>query len=530
MNNPRIREWIASANADSRIPEIIFGLLIFGLGIAVRLNFVSGSEYPLNDGGFFYSMTGELIKNKFLLPEFSMYNHANIPFAYPPLAFYLIGFIHKIIGISLFDLFKYFPLIISSLTIPIFYLLSGRFFEKKIYRLIAAYIFVTLPRSFEWFVMGGGATRSLGFFFAMLSIYFLWEAFEDKKFNSKWILGTLFSALTILSHPLSSVFLAFSVIVLFVYHFPVKLKFVVAYGCMIMILTSPWWVTVLINHGLSPFIGASGTGHLDWFEIKNLVTQNYGYENPFFLQITSMLAILGLFSKRKKISLTLGILCVVGYFVIPRGGADYLTAYLPILATIGFQVITDPWNNEKSILDDNNQFPVELRSKKTRALLAFIFIYLFLGSYTYKYVYNKVSLRLDENNVQAMEWLKENTNENNTVLTIPINEENRYWWNDFISEWLPVLSERENLITVQGYEWKPDIFEDRIEKYWILRNCSNDSDCIVDWQESNDFYPEFIYFDNLIESRRLAKDFLESGNYLVVFENDTVMIIENTHE
>ena len=235
MNKGRIRTWLIMQILDSGIPEIIFGILVFALGIAVRVNFVAGSQYPLNDGGLFYRMTEELLNNNFFLPKFSLYNHANIPFAYPPLAFYLIGITHKIFGVSLLALFKYFPLIMSCLSIPIFYLLARRFFENRIYRLLALYLFVTLPRSFEWFVMGGGATRSLGFFFAMLSIYFLWGAFEDNKFDLKLIAGSLFSALTILSHPLSSLFLAFSVLVIFIYHYPVKIKLVLFYGGLILI-------------------------------------------------------------------------------------------------------------------------------------------------------------------------------------------------------------------------------------------------------------------------------------------------------
>jgi len=522
-----IRAWLNKANNNSRVPQLIFGILVFALGITVRVNFVAGSNYPLNDGGFFYRMTEELINNNFLLPKYSQYNHSGIPFAYPPFAFYLMGITRKIFGVSLLALFKYFPLIISCLSIPIFYLLTTKFFKEGVYRLLALYLFVTLPRSFEWFVMGGGSTRSLGFFFAMLSVYFLWGAFEDNKYSSKLIWGSLFSALTILSHPLSSLFLAFSVIVIFFYHYPVNIKLVLLYGVLILITTSPWWITVLNYHGFSPFIGASNTGHLNWFEIKNVVTQNYGYENPYFLSIVSMLAIFGLFSKHKRLPITLSILCVVGYLVIPRGGTDYLTAYLPMLAAIGFQVITDPWNKESAVTEGGNQYPFELKSKRTRALLIFVFLYVFIGAFSYKYVYNKTNLRVDQNNFQAMEWLRENTSEAATVLIIPVNEENRYWWNDFISEWLPAISERESITTVQGYEWKPEKFEERISKYWSLRNCSKDYRCISDWQDNNGFYASYIYLDDLLEQNNLSLEILESGSFSIVFQNENVMILED---
>jgi hypothetical protein len=240
-----------------------------------------------------------------------------------------------------------------------------------------------------------------------------------------------------------------------------------------------------------------------------------------------MMAILGLFSERKKTSLTLGILCFLGYMVIPRGGVDLLTLYLPLLATIGFRVITEPWNNESLISQDNNQFPAELKSKRARTIFFFIFVYMFLGAFTYKYVYNKSNLRLNDNNFEAMEWLGENTNISDEVLLIPLNQENRYWWNDFISEWLPALSGRKSIATVQGYEWKPNEFEERILLYTSLRNCNGEYDCIKTWERDYKIVPDFIYLDDLTILKNLSEDILDSSSYSIVFENKNVMILKN---
>jgi hypothetical protein len=373
--------------------------------------------------------------------------------------------------------------------------------------------------------MGGGVTRSIGFLFAILAIYFVWEVFQENKISYKLIWVALFSSLTILSHPVTSLFLLFSVIVIYLYHHPVQIKILLILAALILLGSSPWWGTVFRYHGITPFFGASNTGHLNWFEIKNLMTQKYGYENSYFLSIVSVLAILGLFSKRKKMSLTLGILCVVGYVVIPRGGVDLLTIYLPVLATLGFQVVTGAWNAEYST-EGRNYFPDELKSKQTRAFLIFIFIYVFLGAYTYKFVENKADLRLNESNILAMEWLRDNTDETDSILVFPPSEANRYWWNDFISEWLPALSERESLTTVQGYEWIPSIFEERVKSYTELRNCSLDYSCIKEWQAKNSPKANYIYFDDLAKFGILSEKFLSSDSYSIIYENEGVVILE----
>jgi len=524
MKNNRIKEIFEEANANPKIFEIIFGLLVLVVGVSVRINFVSGSSYPMNDGGFFFTMTEELIENGFRLPKFTSYNFSDIPFAYPPLAFYIVGIINKLSGISLLSLFRYFPLVISCLTIPAYYLLTGHFFKDKIYRLLTVYLFVTLPRSFEWFVMGGGITRSVGFLFAILAIYFIWNSLEEDKFGPNLTWGAVFSGLTILSHPVTSLFLVFSVIVIYLYNYPFIIKNGILLVFMIIGITSPWWITILGFHGISPYIGASNTGHLNWFEIKNLITLNFGYENQYFLSVVSLLAILGMFSKRKKMSLLLTIIWILGYFAIPRGGIDLLTAFLPALAVLGFEVVTNPWNKEERTEGGGN-FPLQIGSKRTRTLLFFFILYLFLGAYTYKYVNNKFELRLDRNNVMAMEWLKENTKETDSVLLVPTFNENRYWWNDYISEWFPALSARKNVTTVQGYEWIPAKFDERILMYTSLRSCGLDYHCIQEWQLEFHIEVDYIYLDNLNNQGSLAENLLDTNVYSIDYENENVMII-----
>ncbi len=48
-----------------------------------------GTDFPLNDGGLFATMIQDLVNNRLLLPASTTYNGLDIPFAYPPLAFYV---------------------------------------------------------------------------------------------------------------------------------------------------------------------------------------------------------------------------------------------------------------------------------------------------------------------------------------------------------------------------------------------------------------------------------------------------------
>lgn len=60
---------------------LLFTALLFGA--VVRFWPVITNGFPLNDGGMFYTMIRDLKANHFILPQFTSYNFANIPFAYP---------------------------------------------------------------------------------------------------------------------------------------------------------------------------------------------------------------------------------------------------------------------------------------------------------------------------------------------------------------------------------------------------------------------------------------------------------------
>jgi hypothetical protein len=229
MNGARMIEWIRkSINFHSRNEENIFIYTIIGLaiilGAVVRIQYISNSKYPINDGGLFFQMVEDLIDNGFRLPKYTTYNQANIPYAYPPAAFYLTGWMHTYFGIPTLTLFQYLPVIVSVFTIPAYYYLTNGFLENKFYRALATFFFAMVPRSFEWFVMGGGITRSIGYAFAILAIYYYMKVSASNYKKAYILLASVFSSLTILSHPVSSLFLAFSIILLFIYSKPTKIN------------------------------------------------------------------------------------------------------------------------------------------------------------------------------------------------------------------------------------------------------------------------------------------------------------------
>ena len=71
--------------------------ILFGTFVRVLPVFLAG--FPINDGGMFLVMMRDLRGNGFALPMYTTYNYMDIPYAYPPLGFYLGAFL-ELTGIS----------------------------------------------------------------------------------------------------------------------------------------------------------------------------------------------------------------------------------------------------------------------------------------------------------------------------------------------------------------------------------------------------------------------------------------------
>ena len=111
------------------MPGVVFFMTLIGL--AIRLAAPLQAAFPLNDGGLFYAMIVDLQEARYALPMYATYNSAAIPFAYPPLAFYLTGLLADLLHISTLDIVRILPAIVSGLTIPAFYLLAREITDFK---------------------------------------------------------------------------------------------------------------------------------------------------------------------------------------------------------------------------------------------------------------------------------------------------------------------------------------------------------------------------------------------------------------
>src|SRR5512141_2792578 len=183
------------------------------LGAFMRFNPTLLAEFPIDDGGMFAVMVDDLKSSHYLLPAFTTYNHLNIPYAYPPLGFYLGRLAADLFGLSAAQTLRWVPAFFASLSIPAFYLLAMRLLKNKYYAAISTLFFALMPRALSWYVMGGGLTRSPGQLFMLLTLATVVRLYEENR-RTDILLAGLFGGLAVMSHPEAAVHTLVSAVLL----------------------------------------------------------------------------------------------------------------------------------------------------------------------------------------------------------------------------------------------------------------------------------------------------------------------------
>src|SRR5688572_437439 len=311
---------------------LLFTALLFG--IIVRFYPVITNGFPLNDGGMFYTMVQDLKANGYALTQFTTYNDSEIPFAYPPLGFYIASFLGLIFDSDL-SAFLYLPAFINSLSIIIFYLFAKETLDSRLTASLATLIYALSPRAFLWQVMGGGITRAFGLLFLLLMLWQTIQLFRNYQ-NKHLILTILFGALAIMSHPQTALHATLGGLLLFLFYGRNKQGIIsaISTGLGVALLSSPWWLTTLSRHGIEPFISAGQTSQRTLESYVSIIRFD-GLGDYLFIP-TLLLAFVGIYLSFRQKNLFLFTWIMLALLIDPRGGEGIALLPIAMLASIGF--------------------------------------------------------------------------------------------------------------------------------------------------------------------------------------------------
>jgi len=441
-------------------------------GIWIRLVPPLLAEFPINDGGLFFIMLQSLIQNGFALPDQIFYNGLSIPFAYPPLAFYIGGLISKAFQIPLIELVRWMPGIVTALTVIVFYDLARVMLISEFEAGIATLIFAFTPRALTWFVMGGGLTRSLGEVFLILSIRYVYSLFTEGG-HKNLVFASFFCSLVVLTHPEATVHTIIVCLLLWAFYghnkAGVARAFMVAIG--VLVITSLWWVTILVRHGVGPVVSAMQTGDQNPLVfVSNLF---FAVTEEPYLTTIAVLGLLGLILKFVQRDYFLPSFYLLPLILEPRNAANVVIIPIALLAAISIEQMILKTLTE--INKSKNSYPNHLKIFGAPLLITVFFLSLLINV-------GYFSLQLSKNHLmpstlEAFKWVEKNTRSNSTFLILTGDPDS---FCDSVQEWFPVFTKRISLTTSQGREWiAGNTFGDYRDYLTNLQKCmENEISCV----------------------------------------------------
>lgn len=504
---------------------LIFFLALL-LGTFLRFNPTLLAGFAVNDGGMFSVMVDDLRANRYLVPAYTSYNNSNIPFAYPPLGFYLGAFLADIFGMRPLDVVRWIPAFFASLSVPAFYFLSLRLLKDKYHASLSTLFFALVPRAFFWLIMGGGLTRAPGQFFMLLALGFVVRLYEENQ-NRDVLLAGLFAGLAVLSHPEATVHTALSAALLWLVLSRKRVAFFksIVVGVVVLLVTSPWWLTVIRSHGIAPLVSALQTGE-NPLAALHLVFFTFTQEP--FMTVVAVLGLIGIIERLIRREYLLPVWVAIPFLAAGRSATNLVILPLAMLAAHGLANVLLP--AFQASVKKEAESPSRVTNVE-KAVVVYLMLYMVFSAYQFGFQLSNASLREEQR--AAMDWVGQNTAADSRFLVVSGAASVAC---DSVSEWFPALTGRRSLFTVQGTEWKlGEGFKPFIREAVELQECSRGTTaCVEQLMPASDY--DYVYLSKYLRAENceplpLPQSFLyfveearNNGRYEVVYETDEVLV------
>lgn len=503
---------------DGWVNLVLGAGLLYGIMLRITPGFLAG--FPLNDGGMFLSMIQDLNDSHYLLPATTTYNLLDIPYAYPPLGFYIGRSLSDLFGISEITLLRWLPAIFNILSMGAFFLVAESILQDRPRAALATAFLAVTPAGYFWHIMGGGLTRSLGGLFLLLSVFLLKRAFE----NGEWkylALTVLACSLAVLSHPEIILHTAGSCALVWLFYGRTRRGTlqagIVAAGT--LLLTSPWWGSILLHFGFDPFLSTLHTGMYESDKLRSLSSLVFSRLSivPVLL-IFRLAGIAWVVLKRQHLFLIAW--TIVPVFVEPRSSAAINFYPLCMLAAVGFADALPGlinWIRTRKSMLAISDFT---QNRFLNLTLMSVLLYLFMESFVVNY--SLVNTSLTPPILAALEWTQENTPAGSQFIILTGGGV----MTDPVQEWFPALTGLRSQTTLQGQEWTlgPEFFP-RYNRLVALQNCET-LGCVETWsQETQTEYSHVLLnLDTLPPD--IPSSFRADPGYQIAFENQSIAIFQ----
>jgi hypothetical protein len=360
----------------------------------------------------------------------------------------------------------------------------------------------------------------------LLTLFMVLRLYEENRRADIFWAG-LFGGLAVMSHPEAAVHTVVSAVLFWIMLSRKRNTFVqsILVGIVVMIVTIPWWGTVLNYHGTAPLLNAAETGK-KLIAVFNLVF--FAFTEEPYATVISILGLIGVAHRLIRRDYLLPLWMAIPFFVEGRSAAGPAAIPLAMLATIGLVDVIIPalQASAKKDAEPSNQV-----SSVERNVFFYLLLYLVFSAYQFGFQLSAATLYPPDE--EAMYWVRDNTPVNSRFLVMTGTDSVSC---DSVTEWFPAITGRQSLFTVQGTEWtKGENFGAFIKAENDLQACYNmGSSCVDDLIDPSEY--EYVYASKIlrvencrpISSLRRFPYFLENvradDRFEIVYETDDVMV------
>lgn len=541
--------------AAERMETIVWFLPGLLAGGFIYVVYLFTHPYPAFGSGLFLLMAQEVSRQGYHLPVTIPYFARPVPFVYPPLMFYGVALLHDALGIAPLAITRYLPGFVTVVTLGPFYLFVQTLLGSKRKAGIATVILATSPAFLEWHLSAGGVVRAPAMLFVCSGLYTGSRLFERR--TRRWLLPSVaFFALTVLTHPVYTVFFVCSYIWLYVVfdRSLAGLSRGVIVGVSGVVLTAPWWMQVAALHGFAVFGNAAGTHsgigqHLaTLFNTTLLALGGRAQANVFDVWLRTV----GLTATESTFIVAWYGLIVgaAGYVGIARWhrrsrtdtflvGWVLLSAFLISEARFVFFIgailitvaISDLVQRHVTRIDAFSEHQNHL---SLAALLVVGTVCLSVGgAYTAGALdthadSHSLPAFIDDDDVAAMQWVHGNVAPSAKFVVL-----------GDAAEWFPYFTHRRILVGPWGVEWKGKAaYQRQVHEYSAISQCKSKR-CLETTLGATGVRPEYIYLPTngytvrgkeTASSPTMHAELVRDQRYTPVYRNDGVLILKVRHD
>ncbi|MFC7078764.1 ArnT family glycosyltransferase [Halorussus caseinilyticus] len=499
-------------------PALLASVLIFYF-------YLRSHPYPSFGAGLYLLIAERISEAGYALPKtIPHYTEGGVPFSYPPLMFYAVAVIRDLTGLDPIAVSRFLPGVVTILYLVPLYLLARDLLDSRPQAALTSLVVAVSPPIIQWHVSAGGIVRAPAFLFALSGIYAGLRLYRDR--DQRWVVPSLaLFTLTVLTHPVYTVFFALSYFLLFLEFdrtlWGLTRGAVVGFGG--ILLAAPWWTQVMAMHGVDVFTAAAGThGGIGGGIPSVSALLHVKLRSLFVGTVWSLVPVLGTAYLLKERRFFLPVWFVAVTVAIGKARFSMLVGAF-IIAVFLLEAV-GAWLKRES------PFGVGRREIVTASLVVIATVGLASGA---MYATSDVDAHagspslpqfITHDDVQAMEWAEKNTKPSATFVV-----------QGDAAEWFPQQTHRTMLVGPWGVEWKGhQPYNRQLNLFRDISSC-NSAHCMSQTLSKAGVNPNYVYLPKgkftvrgmqYQRTSQLAMSMHLSPKYRTVYENDGVIVFE----